>query len=91
MKVSVAEVRRILTPGKTIVAQYLRGDCHTSGHRLILKQTSTQMVSRCLDGEKAGVDVHCYWEGCTADLSDTGEITLAKDPIGEFVRFRIVG
>ena len=91
MKISVAEVRRILAPGKTIVAQCLRGDSHTSGPRKIIRQTSSAMVSECLDGPKIGNKVHCDWPGVTADLSDTGEITLTKDPLGEFVRFKIVG
>jgi hypothetical protein len=91
MQISVAEVRRILAPGKTIIAQYLRGDCHTSGPRKIVRQTSSAMVSECLDGPKIGNKVYCDWPGVIADLSDTGEITLAKDPLGEFVRFKIVG
>lgn len=90
MKISVAEARRRLAVGKKIVAQYLRGDCHTSGERLILKQTSTQMISQCLDGEKQGHNVFCYWEGCTADLSETGQITVSKEGLGSFVQFKIV-
>lgn len=96
MKVSIAGLQTMLRPGTKVVGEYLgptaaRVQATKPGHmkttREVLKNNSYQMVSKVLDGPRAGESTYLTWKGVKAELRD-GSVYLTNEG-AEFLKLTI--
>ena len=79
---TIAELRRRLPVGTHFAAEFLD---HAASERVVVKNSTHQLVSRFLSGNRAGELIYLEWRGVKASQGADG-ITLA-DENGPFVRF----
>lgn len=85
MKISIASLRKLLPVGKIFTAEFVMTGEKTK--RKVLKQSTYEMITEYLGGEKDGKEIYCSWTGVKAD-EQGGWITLSDD-FSAFVRFKI--
>ena len=79
---TIAELRRRLPVGTHFAVEFLGRE---RAERVVVKNTTHQLVSRFLSGKRAGELIYLEWRGIKASQGADG-ITLA-DESGPFVRF----
>lgn len=89
--VSIAQVRRDLSPGTEIEVQFLRahlgGGLPAPERRVVSSQTSHQMVStRASDG----IEIHNQWSRETAHKDEAGNYIVSDEHGDPFVAYRVV-
>lgn len=76
MKISIRYLREYLSPGTEFSASHLFNVDKTPAKRLVVSQTAHQMISRILDGPKAGNLVYCTWRHVSATMDEQGNVEL---------------
>lgn len=82
-RISISALRKRLPVGSTFTAEFIPTGEKTK--RKVVGQTTHEMVSEILDGEKAGRWSYCSWTNVIAN-QENGVITLSDD-IGPYARF----
>lgn len=97
MKISISEVKRRLHPGVKFIGEFIginRSICKSGleiTNREVVKNTSSQMISKYVNGPRVGSFIYLTWNGLTAEEKE-GSIYLTmtdNDKPEEFLKITL--